>query len=335
MDKKRALICAILLCTIGTIALLAYLIGVVALDAFPFEFHYTLPIWFIMFYGGALIPTRIYFKRKKEEKTTPAASRRAEKAKPEYGEKEFNEWLKNFEPFTKTGARLTKSQSKGFSKFGGLPVVPQGFTWPTYRNRPTPFLLQIDFSEVNGDGVLPDFPTSGLLYLFVNNDDVNCPDFERGHEPYAVDRTFKILFFDKADNLKKVTKPSALDTVYKEFFVSAKHIKTYPDPDDCEKAFEIYCDRPFGGMDDDYYMLQCDASREHLLGGWASYIQSGGLAILNERTGEDWTLLLQIDSESGDDKFMWGDCGMLYLFIRTADLKALNFDNVKFDMQCT
>lgn len=333
MDKKRALICAILLYSIGTIALLAYLIGVVALNAFPYDFRFTLPIWFIMFYGGAFIMTGVYLKKRKAEKSSAAYPRRADKAKPEYGEKEFNEWLTKFEPFAKTGVRLIKTQHKGFSKFGGLPLVPPEFVWPTYNSRPTPFLLQIDFGEINGDGKLNDFPTSGLLYLFVDNEDVNCPNFERGQEPYAVGRTFKILFYQQADSLKPATKPHSLGTVYKEFYVSPKAVKTYPDVDDCTEAFDIYCDRPYGGMDDEYDSLQRKTSCGHLLGGWASYVQSGGLAILNERTGEDWTSLLQIDSE--DDDFLWGDCGVLYLDIRTTNLKAQKFDNVRFDMQCT
>ena len=54
---------------------------------------------------------------------------------------------------------------------------------------------------------------------------------------------------------------------------------------------------------------------------------------IKENSG-DWILLLQLDS---DDKgnFMWGDCGMLYFWIRKDDLAQRNFDNVWMSLQCS
>ena len=47
----------------------------------------------------------------------------------------------------------------------------------------------------------------------------------------------------------------------------------------------------------------------------------------------DWKLLFQIDSDD-DLELMWGDCGMLYFWIKESDGKALNFDNVWLVLQC-
>ena len=331
-DKKRALICSIILYSIGTIALLTYLVGVVALDAFPYNYRFILPIWFIIFYGGALIMTVVFFRLKKKE----AATQKSAKPKPEFTDEQFNGWLTKFEPFTKLGAQLTETKQHVFSKFGGLPLVPENFVWPTWKNHALPFLLQIDFSEINVGGKISGFPNSGLLYLFADSNEINAPNFERGEEEFAQDRTFKILFFDNTCELTTPTKPDTLEIVYKEFYVSSKISKTYPDMDDCEEAFEIYCNRPMGGMDDAYDMLQWQNTDSFMIGGWASYVQSGGyIQGLKENEKDEWTLLMQIGSVHDDDNFMWGDCGTLYFYIRVKDLKERNFNRVKMDMQCT
>jgi len=47
----------------------------------------------------------------------------------------------------------------------------------------------------------------------------------------------------------------------------------------------------------------------------------------------DWTLLLQIDSDD-NAKMMWGDAGMLYVWIRHQDLASRNFDKAWTILQC-
>ena len=52
-----------------------------------------------------------------------------------------------------------------------------------------------------------------------------------------------------------------------------------------------------------------------------------------EPGADDWVLLLQFDSEDTID-VMWGDCGMLYYWIRNDDLANGRFDNVWMTLQC-
>ncbi len=47
----------------------------------------------------------------------------------------------------------------------------------------------------------------------------------------------------------------------------------------------------------------------------------------------DWQLLLQIDSDD-DAEMMWGDSGILYFWIRQADLRAGDFSKVWTILQC-
>ncbi|MCH5351587.1 MAG: DUF1963 domain-containing protein [Clostridiales bacterium] len=252
-----------------------------------------------------------------------------EKRQAEEGAKqEFAEWLKEFEPLTKTSAELihADSDSKSFSKFGGLPIVPDNFEWPTLNGNPMPFVLQLDFSEINSDGRLNNLPVSGLMYLFV--EEVFEPEF---------DYIPKILFFDKANKLSCANVPNNLQKKYKEIFVAPNYIKTYPDVSDCDEAFKISCNRPFGGMDDEYDALSEENVECHLVGGWPSHLQGSFEKIREEIDGDKWVLLLQVKSESSenfDEELMWGDCGLLYIYIREKDLIARNFNNVILEMQC-
>lgn len=341
MDKKRALICSIILYAIGIVTLIIYLVGSVILKTFPPKYHILLPILFSMFFIAGIMMTGLCLLLKKQEKTTTA---KYAYVKPDLDDEEFRKWLTVFEPYTKSAKKLNATTDKTFSKIGGMPDVPKSFIWPMRGDICLPFLLQIDFTEINGDGALTDFPQNGILYLFVDDDDVNDPEFEDGEEVYAEGRTFKILYFDNADGLIPAQKPDALGTVHKEFNVSAETVKTYPDTEDCKEVFDIYCNRPVGGLDDAYDYMQGNNMDSTLIGGWASYIQGSSFAHGSEfyddykLNADEWVLLMQIASyfdKSWEDYITWGDAGTLYMFIRKSDLQARNFNNVKFDMQCT
>jgi uncharacterized protein YwqG len=50
---------------------------------------------------------------------------------------------------------------------------------------------------------------------------------------------------------------------------------------------------------------------------------------------EKWQLLFQLDSiETENYEMLWGDVGRIYFYIKTDDLKALNFDNCWLILQC-
>ena len=232
---------------------------------------------------------------------------------------EFSQWLKNFDPFTKVAAELvpTGEGNEKFSKFGGLPVVPEGFKWPTYDGEPIPFLLQLDFSEINADGSVPNLPNSGLMYIFV--------DEFVGDDGWK--QKTKILFFERSAYLKRARKPRDLETVFNEVYVERNLVKTYPDKYDCDEAFEIYRQVMESGMDDRYDEVSEKYKDCNLVGGWPSYIQDGGFVKqCRENEYDRWVLLLQIKSE---DDYMWD--GAIHICIREKDLAVKNFDNIKLE----
>lgn len=238
---------------------------------------------------------------------------------------EFQMYLQQFEHLAKTATELLPvSQDKhGFSKFGGLPLVPSCFRWPRHNDEPRQFVAQFDFAEINPDGQLKDFPTTGLMYVFVDED------------PYERDDC-KVLFFEKLDNFTLAKKPNDLGTVYKEIYLTVKPLKTYPVVEDCPEAAKICADNPQDGMDEVYEKFIINDNMErHFVGGWGSYIQDAYFLPEQEHP-EDWVLLCQIASDENcdDDGFMWSDAGTLYFYIRKEDLIAHKFDNVQLDMQC-
>lgn len=65
-------------------------------------------------------------------------------------------------------AFLTFDGPPARSKLGGAPLLPVGFDAPVGESRPLGLLAQIDFSEMPE---LPDFPTGGVLQIWVDPDD--------------------------------------------------------------------------------------------------------------------------------------------------------------------
>jgi hypothetical protein len=61
--------------------------------------------------------------------------------------------------------------------------------------------------------------------------------------------------------------------------------------------------------------------------GWPEWARH----VLGETPADEWHLLLQLDS----DVWMWGDCGKLYFWIPREDLRALRFDRLWLEMQCS
>ena len=242
----------------------------------------------------------------------------------EFVSKEFQTYLQQFEHLAKTALELMpeKSDNHGFSKFGGLPTVPNNFVWPRCENVSLQFVAQLDFAEINSNNSLKDFPTAGLMYIFIKENSYERDDC-------------KILFFEATDKLFVAKKPKDLAMVYKEIYLTTKLLKTYPNISDCTEAAKICNDNQQDCMNDIYERYTWRNMEKSFIGGWGSYIQNAYFLPEQEHP-EDWMLLCQISSAEGcdDDGFMWGDAGALYLFIRKDDLQNHKYSHVKLDMQC-
>lgn len=206
-----------------------------------------------------------------------------------------------------------------FSKIGGIPQVPTGFKWPDDKNnREIPFFMQLDFKQINRAGKLTYFPNKGLLYIFIDENEINS------NFPLVQGEHYQVLFFD-ADTNDMHTEKSNVKT-YREIYLKTKDIKMYPNSEEDDDLLD-YLDELDDDVQDKYFdKYHFVESEVGFVGGWPQILQSNYL----ER---DETQLIQLNSI--EDEFMWGDLGMLQFYIKIDDLKKSNFNNVNVNLETT
>ena len=230
------------------------------------------------------------------------------------------------------------------SHFGGWPALPPGFEWPTFRNKPLMFLLQIELSELNGYETGLDLPTTGRLLFF----------YDAETQPWGFYRedagSAKVVYIPDGEPLAEVS-PHGIDP-FPNISAAFAQEKTVPDPwsvwvDDLEptsaERFELD-----------------DALEERLM----SCTQIGGHPYVVQNSMEDeceefasksisdaeefkskskeeksvimkkWRLLLQLSSNE-ETEMMWGDLGYIYFWINEDDLRRRDFSNVWLILQCS
>lgn len=237
----------------------------------------------------------------------------------------------------------------GFSKMGSTPVVPASFEWPIWKGKPLAFLMQLKFSEINADGALPYLPTSGLLYVFYDQEQSTW-----GFDPDDRE-SWRVLFYPETESLRGKRYPEGLSVRYKEKMLAPQPVMTFPPLEDeridalelTDKEWDLYSE-----YKDSFF----NNEPMHYLGGYPDPIQSAemevecelasnGLYVGDEsgyndpraqelrKNKDQWVLLLQIDSDD-DTEMMWGDLGKLYFWIRKKDLAVQDFSKVWMILQC-
>jgi uncharacterized protein YwqG len=239
---------------------------------------------------------------------------------------------------------------KGFSKIGGLPNLPNDTQWPNWNGEPLSFICQIKLSEISINNTGVNIPTKGLLYFFYVQDQSTW-GFDIKDKG-----SWDVLFFDD-EYIRTVEykRPKGLKITYQEKRIASKIIDTFPSWENPkikklklnDDDFEQYLD---------FKESVFDKLPQHLFLGYPSSIQADDMdlqselvtnglycgnstgyndpkAKILEKNRDEWILLLQIDSDDST-KMMWGDCGMLYFWIKKTDLKNKDFSNVWMILQC-
>ncbi|AOH48809.1 hypothetical protein BCS37_10290 [Selenomonas sp. oral taxon 920] len=252
----------------------------------------------------------------------------------------------------------------GASKFYGTPDLPADFDWPYYKgtdfegvtkNRPLAFLAQINLGEAaqyDRTGLLP---KTGVLSFFYETVSMEW-GFELKSEGYA-----RVYYFPEAEGLV----PTQIPEETKEWSVGEQAL-TFADAVSLLSSF-AYSRRSGKEVDWDTYNelraeFGCDAALhgdDHMkMLGYADEIQnemepecelySRGIDVdvqeelseeeeaeLVRNAADHWVLLFQMGTVEDDEtELMYGDCGLIYFWIRKEDLAARNFDNVRLILQC-
>ena len=258
----------------------------------------------------------------------------------------------DFETLSILAIQLVESRQLGtFSKIGGHPDLHSSIEWPIWKDSPLTFVCQLALAEFQPPPSLHSMPRTGYLYFFYDQEQETW-----GFSPED-QGSWKVIYTQLTPDIENREPPEGLDEedLFAEKKVQFRRISSLPDPQrvktldaEGEDFWEQYVETK---------NLSFSDMPHHQLGGFPDVIQSDEMELecqlvsnglyCGDGTGysdprakelesgaKDWKLLLQIDSDD-DLGMMWGDCGMLYFWIKEEDLKEGRFENVWMILQCS
>lgn len=255
------------------------------------------------------------------------------------------------EPCIRFSSQSAKETEPLKTRIGGDPEVPEGFSWPIWKDEPLGFLAQFNLGElpkVEGSNL----PTHGLLSIFNNQEAWGFEPSDRG--------STQVFWFEDLDKLSRTTPPKDVpdDSIFPETVLSPRVDRSIPDPN-------LLCmedlDLPGDVQDQMFELLESlqgdESGPKHQLLGHPNLIQnemqkecqltSNGIYTGDSLYTDDpkykellggkereWMLLAQIDSDDHAE-LMFGDVGTLYVWIRKQDLIERRFENCWTILQCS
>jgi len=229
----------------------------------------------------------------------------------------------------------------GASKLGGVPDVPLDFVWPEWKGIPQSFIAQIRLADAHpydSDRVLPE---QGMLWFFY---DAQQQTF--GADP-ADKGGWSVLFTENPAQLQRATVPPTLPTTSQfqactlgfssEITLSLQPqlelpnfdwtdeeqqkyetlLSTFPTPEDHAAIHNRLLGNPETLQDD--MRLECQLASN------AVTDSSDPKAVELAKGALEWQLLLQVDSDEHAG-MRWASTGLLYYWLKKADLQARRFD---------
>ena len=237
----------------------------------------------------------------------------------------------------------------GASKLGGIPDLPPGLAWPELKGAPQSFIAQIRLDDVRQLDIEKVLPQSGMLWFFYDAEqqtfgadptdrggwqvlfqDVDLTKLQRTPVPAKLPAAsqFQACFLGFASELTLSQQPqleilnldwtdedqkkyeTVLATLSSQADRATPHHRLLGNPDTIQDDMRLECQLASNGVTD------IDDPR-------AAALSKGAM---------DWQLLLQIDTNE-EIGVRWGNAGMLYYWIRSADLQARRFDSTWLVLQ--
>ncbi len=237
----------------------------------------------------------------------------------------------------------------GASKIGGVPDLPPGVSWPQWKGLPQSFIAQIRMDDVrpyDTNGVLP---KSGMLWFFYDAQqqtfgadpadkggwqvifkDGDLKGLQRTQAPAQLPAAsqFKACTITFASEMTLSQQPKLeipnLDWTDAEQKQYENLLSTFPDAADRAMAHHRLLGHPDTIQDD--MRLECQLASHGV-----TDVNNPQAAELS-KDAMDWQLLLQVDSDE-QVGMEWGNTGMLYYWIKKADLQACRFDRTWLVLQ--
>jgi uncharacterized protein YwqG len=215
---------------------------------------------------------------------------------------------------------------------------------------PLLFLGQFDLKEVHAAAPLAGWPRSGVLAFFHDPSSWGFDPLARGN--------CRVLFFEDESQLAAAAAPASPHDESKFPKCNVRFKREWTLPTDVEldgihlshwsdDRYRELCGRLMGGTTDREPIhrfgghpqqiqgdmrLECQLVTNGIYCGDPSGYQNPRRAPLEKGT-RDWRLLLQIDSDERL-KWMWGDLGRIYFWMRQQDIKTADFDRAWAILQC-
>ncbi|WHI46923.1 YwqG family protein [Microbulbifer sp. TRSA001] len=240
-------------------------------------------------------------------------------------------------PAIKLFPKAEKAEHIWSTKFGGKPYWPKGKAYPVSDDGAKLILLaQLNFDELPK---LSQYPESGILQFFIEDDDVYGMDFDRPTEEVISSPSgYRVIYhpeIEKNELYLEQDLPGANDEHFlpasREYRIECILDKEIPSPTDYR--YEMYASDPLEYEDDlAEYVYENFSAEGSKIGGYASFAQEDPR--ISEKK-DNWLLLFQMDSELvGDNQIMWGDMGVGNFFIEREALKKKDFSKVWYNWDC-
>jgi uncharacterized protein YwqG len=216
------------------------------------------------------------------------------------------------------------------SKLGGFPYLPYSLTYPCDQNHiPLLFIAQINFAEVPP---LENYPDCGILQFFISS--ICAQECTMRYLPPPEDDVWEGVDEENLKFLMEINAPGRLldNPITRPGKLQFELSQASPDGTDFQ------CDRFFGNSElvkdatlYRIYQKWVEPARCHKLGGYGHFVQGDPRSqSWSDPYFPEFEILLQLGSDEDNFGLRWGDCQEICFFIRSQDLKNLNFSHVRF-----
>ncbi len=221
------------------------------------------------------------------------------------------------------------------SRFGGTPLAPSNWQWPTAEGEPLLFVGQINCAELRGLPGAERLPSSGLLAFFGDHDAVEACRIEALGD-------IAVYHWTEVDRLVSAIAAIEPSKVYLRCPLTFRPFVDLPDPHSRAIQELNMRETQRSRYSEEWRAARCHglpvgaeryASFSKLLG-WPALVQERDLVLFEFH--DSARLLLQVDRYcNGEDSHNWGPGGSLYFLMPEHDLKGQNFAACEFEIQFT
>ena len=229
----------------------------------------------------------------------------------------------------------------GDCKIGGMPDLPVNIEWPHAHGKPLAFIAQINLAEIHALDTEAQLPPSGWLYFFYDAVNEHWGDVPDDYWHFAV------RYFDGAVTELYPAEPPENLASENQFLSAATSFQpqtTFPDESSLAWPKVGMTRKQWMALGElEEHVYEMNSGRYNQLLGHSTNLQDGMERLCTrmakqffeaDGTPNEWVLLLQLDSNDKECGMMWGDCGVLYFWIRQQDLQQRRFERCWCVMQC-